>query len=349
MRLAAALGAINASSPAPAAHLALAQAAERYGYAEVWAPEVWVTDPFAMLGWIGGQTTSIGLGCAVAQVSARTAVATAASAVTLDALSGGRFRLGLGVSGPRIVEGWHGRRYHPELCHLRDYLAVVRMALDGKPISYAGSQISLPVPAGPDTVEPLAFPMPPRPLPVWLAGMGRNSVALAGELADGWIAIHCPPAYMSAARSWLAEGAARSGRSLRGFDTAVLVLCRVDDNAERARDLARPALALYLAGMGSPTVNFYSQLAARLGFGSTADAVSAAYSAGDIGQAIDAIGDDVVDAMTVCGPEAHVRKRLGEYRDAGVNCLIVAVVAMSQRSEFEQLEAIKAVAGDLAD
>jgi F420-dependent oxidoreductase-like protein len=349
MRIAAALTAINATKPAPAAYIELAQAAERYGYTAVWAPEVWVTDPFALLGWIGGHTTRIGLGCAVAQISARTAVATAASAVTLDSLSGGRFRLGLGVSGPRVVEGWHGRSYHRPLSHLREYLAVVRMTLDAQPVSYSGSEIRLPVPAGPDTVTPLAFPMPPRPLPVWLAGMGRNSVTLAGELADGWIAIHCPPDYMARARSWLADGAARSGRSLEGFDTAVMVLCRVDDDGDRARDLVRPVLAMYIGGMGSRNANFYSQHAARLGFRSAAAAARDAFAAGDIGKAIDAIPDELVDVLAVCGSPAHVRKRLAGYRDARVSTVIAAMVATSHRAQIEQLESFSALAADLLD
>ncbi len=344
MRLALGLQAINGANPVPSAYVELARAAERCGYDSVWVPEIRATDPFALLGWIGGQTASIGLGCAVAQITARTAVSTAAGAVTVDSLCGGRIRLGLGVSGPQVVEGWHGRPYEKPLSYLRDYVAVVRVALSGTPVSYAGKHITLPYPSGADTVAPLPLPIPPSRLPLHLAGLGSAAVALAGELADGWIAIHCPPEYMATARSWLADGAARSGRSLSGFVTSVMVTCCVDEDEELARDLVRPTLAVYLGGMGSRTTNFYNRLAARLGFGAEAARVRAAYLAGDIEEAISAVDDRLVDTMAICGPEAHVRERLSAYERAGVDTLIVGLAAPAHRAKIEQLEWIAALA-----
>ena len=344
MRIALALRALNLANPAPASYIELAQAAERWGYDSVWAPELRGTDPFGLLGWVGGHTNRIGLGCAVAQVTARGPVAMAASALTLDGLSEGRFRLGLGVSGPQVVEGWHGRPFGMSLSYMREYLAVVRMALDGKPISYAGRQVALPLPSASEDVVPMSLPAPPSRLPVYLAGIGRNAVTLAGELADGWIAIHCPPRYMTQARSWLAEGAAKSGHELEGFTTSVMVLCCVDEDEDLARDLVRPALVLFIAAMGTSRVNFYNQLAARLGFEAAAVAMRNAHAAGDMDAAMAAAGDDLVDAMTLCGTPEQVRRKLAAYRDAGVNTLILAPVALSKRSQLEQIEVLGALA-----
>jgi F420-dependent oxidoreductase-like protein len=346
MRLAFAIGAVNAANPAPKKRIELAQAAERCGYKAIWVPEIHTTDPFAELGWIGSHTAHIELGCAVAQITARTAAAMAAAAVTLDGLSGGRFSLGLGVSGPQVVEGWHGYSYQRPLSIMREYLAIVRMALAGEPMRYAGEYVTLPAPSGNHHVLPLAFPTPPNHLPVHLAGLGPKSVALAGELADGWIAIHCPPEYMALARSWLEEGAVRARRTLAEFTTSVMVLCCVDDDEDLARDLVRPLLAVYLGGMGSRAMNFYNRLAVRLGFGRAAARVQDCYLAGDVGEAVAAVNDDLVDAMAVCGPAVRVRQRLSDYSNAGVDTVIVGLATPSHHSKLEQLELISALADD---
>jgi F420-dependent oxidoreductase-like protein len=344
MRLALSLGAVNAANPAPDEHVTLAAAAERCGYEAVWAAEIHATDPFGQLGWIGGQTTSVGLGCAVAQVTGRSAVTMAASAVTLDGLSGGRFRLGIGVSGPQIVEGWHGRRYAQPVSYLREYLAVLRLALAGEPIRHAGREITLPLPSGRYAITPLRFPSPPSRLPVHLAGLGTNAVALAGELADGWIAIHCPPQYMALARSWLAAGAARNGRSLAELSTSVMVICCVDDDEDLARDLVRPVLAVYLGGMGSRKANFYNRLAVRLGFGCAATRIQESFLAGDIGEAVAAVDDAMVHAMTLCGSPARVRARLAAYQEAGVDSVIIGLAVPSAAARIEQLELMSELA-----
>jgi F420-dependent oxidoreductase-like protein len=347
VRLAYGFRTINLAHPSPPAYIELAKAAERYGYESLWAGEFHATDPFSLLAWVGAHTTSIGLGCGVAQVTARTAVAATSAAVTLDALSGGRFRLGLGVSGPRIVQGWHGLAYDRPLSYLREYLAVLRMALHGDPVRYTGRSLALPLRSGVEDVEPLAFPSPPSRVPVYLAGLGPGAVTQAGELADGWIAIHCPPGYMAKGRSWLAEGAARVGRSLDGFTTCVMVNCCIDDDEELARDLVRPTLAVFLGGMGSSRTNFYNRLATRLGFGAQAATAAEAFLAGDMAAAITAVDDDVVDAMTICGPPDRVRDRLADYRKAGVDTVIIGLAATSQQAQIEQLELAATLAAEV--
>jgi len=337
---------MNAVNPPPSStYVELARTAERCDYESIWTTEIRATDPFSFLAWLGGHTTSIGLGCGVAQIFARTPVAMAAGAITLDGLSGGRFRLGLGYSGPQIVEGWHGRPYRRPLSYMRDYLAVVRMALGGEPIQYEGQEITVPCSAASDGVVPLRFPTRPSQMPVYLAGLVRAAVALAGELADGWMAVHTPPAYMKTAREWLQEGAARSGRSLNGFHTTAMVLCCVDDDEDLARDLCRPTLAVYLGGMGSRKTNFYVNLAARLGFGDSAKAVFEAFLAGDMAAAIAAVDDDLVEAMALVGCEERVREKLAAYHEAGVDTVLMVPASPLLSDQLHQIELLPTLVG----
>lgn len=339
MRLAFGFRAVNAvNPPASSTYVELAQTAERCGYESIWTTEIRATDPFAFLAWIGGNTTSIGLGCGAAQIFARSPVAMAAGAITLEGLSGGRFRLGLAYSGPQIAEGWHGRPYQRPLSYMRDYLAVVRMALRGEPIQYTGQEITVPCSPASDGVVPLRFPTRPSRMPVYLTGLVRGAVALAGELADGWLAVHAPPAYMKAARTWLQEGAARSGRLLDGFHTTAMVLCCVDEDEDLAHDLCRPTLAVYLGGMGSRKTNFYVNLATRLGFGDVATAVFNAFVAGDMAGAIAAVSDDLVDAMALCGCEERVRAKLAAYQNAGVDTILVVPASPLLSDQLHQIE-----------
>jgi F420-dependent oxidoreductase-like protein len=339
MRLALGFRAMNSINPPPSSHyIEEAQTAERCGYDSIWTSEIRATDPFAFLAWIGANTTSIGLGCGVAQIFARSPVATAAGAITLEGLSGRRFRLGLGVSGPQIAEGWHGHPYQRPLSYMREYLAVVRMALAGEPIQYAGQEITVPCSPASDGVVPLRFPTRPSQMPVYLAGLVRGAVALAGELADGWIAVHSPPAYMKTARGWLEEGAARSGRSLDGFQTIAMVLCCVDEDEDLARDLCRPTLAIYFGGMGTRKANFYVKLAARLGFGEAANAVQDLFLAGDMAGAIAAVDDDLVDAMCLCGCEERVREKLAAYQEAGVDTVLMVPASHLLSEQLHQIE-----------
>lgn len=337
------LGSLAGSGLTPAAHADLARAAERLGYDAVWSSEVAATDPVGFLAWLAGQTSSIRLGSAVLQISGRTAVTAATSAATVGHLSGGRFMLGLGTSGPQVVEGWHGQPYDRPLARMRDYVAVLKMALAGEPVRYAGDTLAVPLPGS--EVPALALPAVTRigRVPLYLAGLGPKAVALAGEVADGWLAIHCPPEYVADARSWLQAGADRAGRTLAGFDVAAMVLALVEEDEELARDMIRPQLALYLGGMGRPGANFYNQLAHRIGFGPAAARVQHAYLAGRLDEAIEAIPDEVIDAMTVCGPARHVRERIAAYRDAGTGTLIVGLVTAGARMRHEQLERIAEV------
>ncbi|WP_327085648.1 LLM class F420-dependent oxidoreductase [Nonomuraea sp. NBC_01738] len=321
----------------PADHLALVQEAEALGYESVWAAETYGTDPAALMAWIAGRTERIALGTGVLQMSGRKPVVAAMSAATIDQVSGGRARLGVGVSGPQVVEGWHGERFERPVARARDYLGVLRLALTGEPVAYRGETTELPLPGGQGKELSLAVsPVQPR-LPVYLAAMGERTTALAGELADGWLAIHFPPGHLAERRRDLAAGAAKAGRSLAGFDIAPMVLVLVEEDEELAYDMMRPMLALYLGGMGSRKVNFYNRLAASLGFEKEAAEVQEAFLAGRQGEAMMMLPDALVDAMTLCGPAGKLRERVAAYREAGATSLIAGLVTPTLRLRREQL------------
>lgn len=337
MRLGFSIGTLGPAAADHDAQLALVREAERLGYDSVWASEGYGVDPATTLAWLAAGTERINLGSGVLQVSGRTAIAAAMAATTVDRVSGGRFLLGLGASGPQVSEGWHGRRYERPLAHLRDYVAVVRTALEGRPVEHDGPEIVLPLPDSRGKALSMTVSPVRRPLPVHLAAMGPKAVALAGEIADGWLPIHFPPEHLAEMSEHLRAGAARAGRDAARVEVSPMVMAMVDDDADYARDLVRPMLALYLGGMGTRGVNFYNRLAHRLGFGPAAARVQDAYFDGDLGEAMEEVPDDLVDALTVCGTPAQVRERLAAYRKAGATRLIVGLNAPTVDDRAEQL------------
>ncbi|MFI0355756.1 LLM class F420-dependent oxidoreductase [Actinomadura sp. 9N407] len=329
----------------PADHLELVTEAERLGYDSVWAAETYGTDPAALMAWLAGRTDRIGLGTAILQMPARRPVAAAMTAATIDQISGGRFRLGLGFSGPQLVEGWHGLPYGRPLAEARDYIAVVRKALAREPVVHQGETLTVPLPGGQGKEMTLAVSPVQEDLPVYLATIGPKAVALTGEIADGWLPLNFPPEHLGDCRDLLAEGAARSGRTLDGFDIAPMILTLIEDDLDIAYDMMRPMLALYLGGMGSRKMNFHNRLAQRLGFADEARAMQEAFLAGRQAEAIAAMSDGLVDAMTICGPPEHARDRIAAYREAGATTLIVGLVHPTLRLRLEQLRLIAELAG----
>jgi F420-dependent oxidoreductase-like protein len=321
--------------------LAMAREAERLGYDSVWAAEAYGSDSATVLAWLAAQTSSIGIGSAVFQIPARSAAMTAMTAATLDRLSGGRFRLGLGLSGPQVAEGWHGQRYDHPLARTRDYLAVVRMALAHQRVRYEGETLRLPLPDGPGKALRLTIHPVQERLPIYLAAMGPRNTALAGELADGWLPYLFVPEHAATFRAHLAEGAARAGRSLDGFDVAPSVCVHVSEDLEAARDAMRPFVALYVGGMGSREQNFYNRLVRRYGFEEAAETVQELYLGGRQGEAMAALPDQLVDLLTLCGPAGRVRERLAAFREAGVGTLIVLPIA---EDRLQQLRAVAELA-----
>jgi len=324
--------------------LAMALEAERLGYDSVWAAEAYGSDAATVLAWLAARTTTIGLGSAVFQIPARSPAMAAMTAATLDRLSGGRFRLGLGVSGPQVAEGWHGQRYARPLERTRDYVAVVRKALARERVAYRGETLELPLPGGQGKALKLTVTPVQRPLPIYLAAMGPRNLALAGEIADGCLGFLFDPAHGGEVRAALEEGAARGGRKLDTFDLAVNLQVRIDEDLDAARDAMRPMLALYVGGMGSRERNFYNELMRRYGFNEAADTVQELYLDGRVDGAAAALPPELIDAVTVCGPAGRVRERLDALREAGVTTLIAGPVSSGVDDATSQLRMLAGAA-----
>ena len=318
--------------------------AERLGYDSVWTAEAYGSDAATVLAWLAAQTSTIGLGAGVFQIPARSPAMAAMTAATLDRLSGGRFRLGLGVSGPQVAEGWHGQRYARPLERTRDYVAVVRKALARERVAYRGETLELPLPGGQGKALKLTVTPVQRPLPIYLAAMGPRNLALAGEIADGCLGFLFDPAHGGEVRAALQEGAARGGRKLDTFDLAVNLQVRIDEDLDAARDAMRPMLALYVGGMGSRERNFYNELMRRYGFDEAADTVQELYLDGRVDGAAAALPPELIDAVTVCGPAGRVRERLDALREAGVTTLIAGPVSSGVDDATSQLRMLAGAA-----
>jgi F420-dependent oxidoreductase-like protein len=320
-----------------AQQLEIVQEAERLGYDSVWAAEAYGSDTATVLAWLAAGTSTIKLGSAIFQIPARSAAMTAMTAATIDNLSNGRMRLGIGASGPQVAEGWHGQRYGRMLQRTREYVAVVRMALARERVEFHGETLELPLPDGPGKALKLTIAPVQERIPIYLAAIGPKNTALAGEIADGWIPTLFAPEHVAEFRTHLEEGAQRSGRSLEGFDVAPTVNVLVTDDLASGRDAMRPYLALYIGGMGSREQNFYNRLAVRYGFEQAARTVQDLYLEGKREEAGAALPDELIDLVTLCGPKEHVRERLAVYRDAGVGTLMVTPMAWTAAERLSQL------------
>jgi F420-dependent oxidoreductase-like protein len=328
--------------------LQLVQEAERLGYDSVWAAEAYGSDAATVLAWLAAGTTRINLGSAIFQIPARSAAMTAMTAATLDVLSSGRMRLGIGASGPQVAEGWHGQRYGRMLQRTREYVAVVRMALARERVAFHGETLELPLPDGPGKALKLTIGPVQERIPIYLAAIGPKNTALAGEIADGWIPTLFAPEHVAQFRTHLEEGAARGGRSLEGFDIAPTVNVSVTDDLQAGRDAMRPYLALYIGGMGSREQNFYNRLAQRYGFEEAARTVQDLYLEGKREEACAALPDELIDLVTLCGPRDVVRERLRVYREAGVGTLMVTPMAWTAPERLEQLRLVAELAAAAA-
>jgi F420-dependent oxidoreductase-like protein len=323
VRLGLSLG-YQAAWSTPADHLALAQEADRLGFSVVWAAEAYGSDSPSMLAWIAGQTRQIDLGAAVMQIPARTPAMTAMTAATIDALSGGRFRLGLGVSGPQVSEGWHGVRFGKPLARTREYVDIVKLAVARKPVAYDGEFHQLPLPDGPGKALRLGFHPPREHIPIYLAAVGPKNLELAGEIADGWLAIFFAPDAAGELLQHIEHGRAKSGAGLTGFDVAPSVPVVIGDDIAACADVIRPYAALYVGGMGSREQNFYNALAVRMGYADEAREIQDLYLDRKIREAAAAVPQDFIERTAMIGPRARIVSRLREYAAAGVGTLSIS-------------------------
>ena len=327
MRLGVNLGYWGAGNDAD--NLALAVEAEKLGYSVVWAAEAYGSDAATVLAWIAAHTTTIDVGSAIFQIPGRTPALTAMTAATLDTLSGGRFRLGLGVSGPQVSEGWHGVRFDKPLGRTREYVEIVRLALARQKVEYDGAHWTLPLPDGPGKALRLTVHPARDHIPVYLAAVGPRNLELTGEIADGWLAIFFAPEHAKESLGQIRAGQEKAGRSEQTFDVVPTVPVVVGSDVQACAEPVRHYAALYVGGMGSREQNFYNQLAARMGYEDAAREVQELYLARQHRDAAAAVPFEFIDRTSLIGPVERIRDRLAAYAEAGVTTLSVATYAPS--------------------
>jgi len=305
----------------PADLFPLVQEAERLGFDSVWVAEAWGTDAVSVLGWLAARTERIRLGSAIMQIPGRTPANTAMTAATLDLLSGGRFLLGLGTSGPQVVEGWHGQPWGKPLGRTREYVEIVRAALRREVVAHEGEHYRIPWdgPGSTGLGKPLKLMLRPlrAEIPIYLAALGPKNVALAAEIADGWLPIFVAPEHFGDAFGPSLDGAPPD------FEIAATVSVLVGDDVAALRDALRPHVALYVGGMGAKGRNFYNALVRRYGWGEEAERIQDLYLGGRQREAIAAVPDELVDAVSLVGPKERIAERLEAWRETPVTTLVV--------------------------
>jgi F420-dependent oxidoreductase-like protein len=293
--------------------------AERCGATSVWVPETWGHDALTPLAYLAARTSTIKLGSGIAQIGARTPAMLAMSAMSLQAMSKGRFLLGVGTSGPQVMEGWHGVRFGSPVGATRETIEIVRMVARGDRLGYAGNTFELPLPDGPG--RSIRSMMPPVEIPIYVAAMGPRNLELTGELADGWIGNSFVPERADAFLSHLAAGAARSERSLRELDLMIPVAVEFTDDAEEAAGRHARGYAFTIGAMGSKDKNFYNAAFSRQGFGDDVLAVQDLWLAGKRDEAAARVPVELGAKTNLLGTPAMVKERLRLYRDAGITTL----------------------------
>jgi len=297
--------------------------AERLGLDVCWVAEAWGADAPSPLGYLAARTERMLLGSGVIQVGTRSPVTIAQTAMTLAHLSGGRFLLGLGVSGPQVMEGLHGIPFGHPLGRMRETVAIVRQVFTGEKVSFAGRHYTLPLPGaeGAEGAKPMRVSLPPVSVPVYLATLSPKMLELTGEVADGWLGTSFIPEQAGAYLSHLDEGLARAGRTQDDLDICQGAEISLVTEAELAGTLAgrKKELAFSLGGMGTATANFYNDAYSRQGWAEVAAEVRDRWQAGDRNGAAALVTDEMVLATTLIGTEDMVRARLRAWREAGVD------------------------------
>ncbi|MFJ8917322.1 LLM class F420-dependent oxidoreductase [Amycolatopsis sp. NPDC102389] len=302
--------------------------AEELGFDSVWTAEGYGSDAFTPLAWWGASTSRIKLGTNIVQMSARTPTATAMHALTLDHLSGGRFVLGLGASGPQVVEGWYGQPYPKPLARTREYVDIVRKVVAREaPVTHDGQHFQLPLQGGTGLGKPLKSTVHPfrKEIPIFLAAEGPKNVALSAEICDGWLPLFFSPKSDAFYRTALQEGFSRPGarHGFDDFEVAASVPVLVHDDVEEAASWIKPSLALYIGGMGAKSVNFHHDVFARMGYEDVADKVQELYLAGRKDEATAAIPTSLVEDTSLIGPAEKIRDELSAWEETVVTTLLL--------------------------
>ncbi|KAF4410689.1 MULTISPECIES: LLM class F420-dependent oxidoreductase [Streptomyces] len=303
-------------------NLAVAREADRIGYSVCWAAEAYGSDAATVLAWVAAQTERIDVGSAIFQIPARTPAMTAMTAATLDSLSGGRFRLGLGVSGPQVSEGWYGVKFDKPLARTREYAEIVRKAMSRERLTHEGQHWTLPLPGGPG--KPIKMTVHPvrEEIPLYIAAIGPKNLEQTGEIADGALVLFFAPEHAeSTTLSPIRAGREKAGKTLDGFDLVPTVPMAVGDDIDALADVFRPYTALYVGGMGSAKQNFYNRLACRMGYEKEAAEIQERFLAGDKDGAAAAVPRELIDSTTLLGPVERIADRMRAYAEAGVTTL----------------------------
>ena len=322
----------------------LVSAADEAGFDAVFTAEAWGSDAFTPLAWWGRQTSRLRLGTSVAQLSARSPTACAMASLTLDHLCGGRHILGLGVSGPQVVEGWYGQNFAKPLARTREYVDIIRQVwARAAPVTATGPHYPLPLRDAASTGLGKALNSITHPLradiPIMLGAEGPKNVALAAEICDGWLPIFYTPRMADSYNSWLDEGFTRPGarRSRADFEICATANIVVTENRAAALAAMKPKLALYLGGMGAEDTNFHADLYRRMGYGPVVDEITALFRAGRKDAAAECIPDDLVDDAAIVGDIAHIRSQIAVWEAAGVTSMVVNARSIEQIHQLSNL------------
>ncbi|MEZ0363029.1 LLM class F420-dependent oxidoreductase [Mycobacterium sp. pUA109] len=342
MKLGLQLGYWGAQPPENAAELVAA--AEAAGFDAVFTAEAWGSDAYTPLAWWGSATSRVRLGTSVVQLSARTPTAAAMAALTLDHLSGGRHILGLGVSGPQVVEGWYGQRFPKPLARTREYIDILRQVWAREaPVISAGPHYPLPLTGEGTTglgkaLKPITHPRR-ADIPVMLGAEGPKNVALAAEICDGWLPIFYTPRMADTYNAWLDEGFARPGarRSREDFEICATAQVVITDDRPAAFAGIKPFLALYMGGMGAEDTNFHADVYRRMGYAEVVDDVTALFRSGRKDEAATVIPDELVDDAVIVGDIDYVRKQITVWEAAGVTMMVVSARSAAQIQELATL------------
>ncbi|MEU2715250.1 LLM class F420-dependent oxidoreductase [Streptomyces sp. NPDC007205] len=323
-------------------NLAVAQEADRLGFSVCWAAEAYGSDAATVLSWVAAQTESIDVGSAIFQIPARQPAMTAMTAATLDSLSGGRFRLGLGVSGPQVSEGWYGVKFDKPLARTREYVEIVRRAMTRERLTYEGQHWTLPLPGGPG--KPIKLTVHPQRehIPLYIAAIGPKNLEQTGEIADGALLIFPAAEHLEETTlQYLRAGREKAGRTLDGFDVCPTLPIAVGDDKDVARlaDTFRPYTALYVGGMGSAKQNFYNQLAQRMGYEKQAAEIQQKYLSGDKQGAAAAVPQDLIDKTALLGSVDRIADRMKAYAAAGVTTLSLSPAGFTLEERLASLRA----------
>lgn len=323
-----------------AANLEVAKEADRLGFSVAWAAEAYGSDAPTVLTWVAAHTERIDVGSAILQIPGRQPTMAAMTAATLDTLSGGRFRLGLGVSGPQVSEGWYGVKFDKPLARTREYVEIVKSALRRERVSFAGNHFMLPLPGGPG--KPLKLTVHPvrEEIPIYLASIGPKNLELTGEIADGWLAIFFSPEHAHEQLELLKQGRAKVGKTLDGFDVVPTVPLVIDDEWELAAESVRPYAALYIGGMGSREQNFYNNLACRMGYEAEAAEIQDLYLAKDYAGAAAKVPVGFIDSTSLLGPRERIADKIQVLAEAGVTTLSVSVALQDSQRGIAALRTV---------